>query len=272
MKNILFNAAGDEHFPGRLDAVLDIARAFGAHLTLLHSVPYETGAIIEPYGSAFATLLPVWQEAAEALRDKTIADLANESVSWSWIDSAGPIAAAMLREAALQDLIVLGAREPHSSSTGPSFSAGELALKADCPVLVLPHTCKNFAPDSAALVAWDGSAEASRALKAAVPFLNLASEVYLAVVEEPVRHGQRPDLPPLDGAQYLSRHGITSQVVQLEQQEEGVAATIRAAAEIRHAGLVVMGAYGRTRLSELVFGGVTRDMLANVRVPLLIAN
>lgn len=272
MKNILFNAAGDKHFPGRLDAALDIARAFGAHLTLLHSVPYETAAIIEPYGAAFATLIPVWREAAEALRDETIADLANESVSWSWIDSAGPIAAAMLREAALQDLIVLGAREPHSSSTGPSYSAGELALAGDCPVLVLPDSCKSFDPAAPALVAWDGSAEASRALKAAVPFLHLAREVYLAVVEEPVRHSERADLPPLDGAQYLSRYGITSQVVQLEQLAEGVAATIRAAAEIRHAGLIVMGAYGRTRLSERIFGGVTRDMLADVRVPLLLAN
>lgn len=272
MKTILFYAAGDEHFPGRLDAVLDIARSFDAHLTLLHSFPYETGAIIEPYGAAFATLLPIWRDAAERLKDRTVADLRNESVSWNWIEAAGSAASAMSREAALQDLVIVGAREPLGSTSGPSYSAGELAMTAGCPVLVLPDTCKRFDVGATAMVAWDGSAEASHALKAAVPFLRLASEVYLITVEEPVRYGEAPDLPPLDGAEYLSRHGISSQIVEVQQHEAGVAATIQAAAEIRHVGMIVMGAYGRKRLTERIFGGVTRDMLSDVRLPLLMTN
>ena len=65
------------------------------------------------------------------------------------------------------------------------------------------------------------------------------------MVEEPVRHSERADLPPLDGAQYLSRFGITSQVVQLEQLAEGVAATIRAAGEVGLAGCTIEEIFAR---------------------------
>ena len=272
MKTILFNANGDDGFSGRLDAVLDIARAFDAHVTLLHSVPYEAAGAIDPYGAAFAAMVPVWRDEAERLRNRVLDDLSNEGVSWNWVEAAGPTALAMLHESSLQDLAVVGAREPRSTSTGPSFTAGELAVSADCPVLVLPDGCTRFDHEAPALVAWDGSAEASHALKAAVPFLRMAREVYLASVEEPQRRGKEHDLPPLDGADYLSRHGVSCQVVEITELDDGVAGALRKAAEIRHAGLIVMGAYGRARLTERIFGGVTRNMLADVQIPLLMTN
>ncbi|MBX7495552.1 universal stress protein [Qipengyuania sp. 6B39] len=273
MKTILFNATSDGDFPGRLDAVLDIAREFEAHLTLVHAVPYEAVGALDPYGAAFAAMVPVWREQAEELRDRTLGDLSNEGVSWNWVEKAGPTALAMLRESSLQDLIVLGAHEPRKDGQGPSFTAGELALTADCPVLVLPAQCTRFDVEAPALVAWDGSAEASHALKAALPFLRRASAVYLASVRETAKKGEpQLDLPPVEGADYLSRHGIVCEMVELEPGEAGVAQALVAAAELRKAGLVVMGAYGRTRLAERIFGGTTRKMLADVRVPLLMTN
>ena len=88
MKTILFNAADDDGFPGRLDAALDLARHFDAHLTLLHAMPYEAAATVDFHGAAFAALVPVWREEAAKLRERTLADLGNEGVSWNWVESA----------------------------------------------------------------------------------------------------------------------------------------------------------------------------------------
>jgi nucleotide-binding universal stress UspA family protein len=272
MKTILFNATGDEGFSGRLDAVLDLARAFDAHVTLLHAIPYEAAGAIDFHGAAFAAMVPFWRKEAEKLREKTLDDLSNEGVSWNWVEAAGPVALAMLRESSLHDLAVVSARDPNTVDGTPSFTAGELAVTADCPVLVLPDTCKRFDPTAPALIAWDGSAEASHALKAAVPLLHKAQTVYLVTVKEPARGKREPELPPVSGADYLSRHGISSEMIEAEAGEKGVCATLVEHAENRKAGLIVMGAYGRTRLTERIFGGATRTMLSDVRIPLLMTN
>ena len=272
MKTILFNAAGDDAFPGRLDAVLGLARRFDAHLTLLHAMPYEAAATVDFHGAAFAALVPVWREEAAKLRERTLADLGNEGVSWNWVESAGPVALALLRESSLNDLVVVSARDASAAEGTPSFTAGELALTASSPVLVLPESCSRFDPSAPALVAWDGSAEASHALRAAVPFLKSATAVYLATVKEDERRAKAHDLPPVNGADYLSRHGISCEMIEVAPHEEGVAAALQAEAATRKAGLLVMGAYGHTRLTERVFGGVTRRMLTGVRIPLLLTH
>ncbi|MDZ4306988.1 universal stress protein, partial [Allopontixanthobacter sp.] len=202
------------------------------------------------------------------LREQTEKDLSNEGVSWKWIESSSSVVGALLEHSVLADLVVLGAREPRRGGKVPSTTAGELALSAHCPVLVLPEGQSRFDPAAPALVAWNGSPEASHALRSAVPFLQHSAEVYLASVKE--SKDAAFDLPPLNGADYLSRYGITSEIVEIGDGGKDVAAMLRDAAAIRGCGLVVMGAYGRMRLAERIFGGVTRSMLTNLQVPLLL--
>ena len=271
MKAILFNAHSDPGHSHRLDIALDLARAFDSHLTLLNAVPYEAAASTDPYGAAFAVMVPVWRDEARVLREATEKDLANEGVSWDWVDMAGPVPLALLRRSSLADLVIVGEREPRAGGKAPSFTAGELALTADCPVLVLPDECRRLDFDKPAMVAWDGSAEASHALRAAVPLLQRMSGVHLVTVRKDATAAKEsPDLPPVRGADYLSHHGISCEMVELATDAKGTAHALQEAAEVRGAGLVVMGAYGRTRVSEWIFGGVTRAMLSDVRVPLLL--
>ncbi len=89
---------------------------------------------------------------------------------------------------------------------------------------------------------------------------------------KPAKAAKEPDLPPVAGADYLSRHGISCEMIEVAPHEEGVAAALQAEAATRKAGLLVMGAYGHTRLTERVFGGVTRRMLTGVRIPLLLTH
>ena len=112
-----------------------------------------------------------------------------------------------------------------------------------------------------------GSDAASAALSAAVPLLQLAALVTLFEV----RDGSR-GTPVEDAAAYLSRHSIGSQVVSETGAANRVAATILEQANSGKYAYVTMGAYSQPRILEALFGGVTREMLKQCRIPLLIAH
>ncbi len=268
MKSILFNAHLDEDHSRRLDLALDLVRSLDAHLTVLSAIPYQAVPGADPYGAAFAVMVPVWRDEAKVLRRQIEEDLANEGVSWNWIEKAGPVTDALLENSALADLIVVGQREPRFDGQKPSYTAGELALSADCPVLVLPDELKRLDLEAPALVAWDGSAEASHALRAAVPLLRHCKQVFLVSVAE--KKSEHFDLPPVSGADYLARHAIAAEVLEIEANDKDVASALCDAALVRQCGLIVMGAYGRMRITERIFGGVTRAMLTKAKLPLLL--
>ena len=148
---------------------------------------------------------------------------------------------------------------------------GGLVLKARAPVLVVPGDARAFDIGAPVLVAWNGSSEAAHALRAAVPLLACSAKVTLASIAE-VNDKQRFDFPPIEGAQYLSRHGIDCEIVEIPRGEAKIADTLFSAAQMRGCGLMVMGAYGHSRLAELLFGGVTRRVLSDPQVPILLAH
>ncbi|WP_435418178.1 universal stress protein [Parerythrobacter aurantius] len=272
MKVITVHAHDDAGFEARLQVALDLARAFGGHVTIVYAIPVDAGMPGDLYGATFASMMPVWREMAEALRKRTEADLANEDVPFEWIEGAGTPSSVLLRHSVLSDVIVVGAAEPQFSSRGPSETVGDLVLHARCPVLVVPEDRGRFDVRCPVLVAWDGSPEASRALRMALPLLAMSSKVTLACVREREGETDLYDLPPLRGAEYLSRHGIGCELVELPREGRRVAEVLRDAAATRKAGAIVMGAYGHMRLTERIFGGATRDMLTGVEVPLVMAH
>ena len=108
-------------------------------------------------------------------------------------------------------------------------------------------------------------------LRAAVPMLAKASKVYLATVAEQ-NAKVRYDLPPVEGAEYLSRHGIASEIVEIPQGEANIPDTLVSAAQTRKCGYLVMGAYGHSRFRESILGGATRNMLELAEIPVLLAH
>jgi nucleotide-binding universal stress UspA family protein len=272
MKSILLHIGGDTCLEARLQVALDIARATGAHITCLQAVSYEVFAPGDFYGSAMAAALPRIKEAAEALRAKVEDQLAHEDVSWEWQFFSGMAERYLLEQSALHDIVLVGPNDiGEEGSRGPSSMAGALALKAPVPVLVVPGHVKGFDVKAPALVAWNGSSEACVALRAAVPLLALSDAVYLATIEEK-QDQNRFDFAPLDGARYLSRHGIEAEVVEIPRGEAKIADTLFSAAQLRECSMIVMGAYGHSRLAELLFGGVTRRSLSDPQLPIFMAH
>lgn len=272
LKNITVHASDDSGFDTRLQSALDIARGFGGHLSIVYSIPIDAAAPGDFYGATYAAMAPVWRENADKARARVEADLSNEDIAWDWTEGAGTAAAVLLRHSTLSDLLIVGAREPGTGARGPSETVGDLAMHARCPVLVIPDGQTRFDVNAPVLVGWDGSAEASHALRMALPLLTRASAVTLACVKEGEARTDGYDLPPLKGAEYLSRHGIECQIAELPKGDRRVADILRDAAGQGGCGTIVMGAYGHWRLAERIFGGVTSEMLSAVKVPLLMTH
>jgi nucleotide-binding universal stress UspA family protein len=271
MKSILLHIDHDKAMQARLQVALDIARATNGHITCLQAVSYEVFAPGDFYGSAVAAAMPIIKENAEKLRSQIERDLENEGVTWDWRFVYGLAPHRLLEASPLADIVVLGAAEAGRDGRGPSALVGDLVLKAQAPVLVVPGETRSFDVGAPMLVAWNGSAESAHALRAAVPLLACSCKVTLAsVVEE--RDRARFDLPSTEGARYLSRHGIECEIVEIPRGEASIADTLFSAAQMRDCGLLVMGAYGQSRLAELIMGGVTRRMLSGPQMPVLLAH
>ncbi|TRD11640.1 universal stress protein [Erythrobacter insulae] len=267
MKSILLHVADDPCLEARVQTALDLGRSFGAHITFLQPIAYIYSIPIDVYGMSVADMMPEMRAVAGEFRQKLEERLKSEDVRWDWVTVEGPADARILSMVNTFDLLVLGACDPFAHDNHHSSLVADMAVHAHTPVLVVPSEQNGFDCSRPAIVAWDGSAEASRALRAAVPILQRAQSVHLVSVDED-EPGKPYDLPAISGAEYLSRHEIESELVEMHRNELDIAECITNAARGREAGLIVMGAYGRSRLRQNLLGGVTRDMITDPELPL----
>lgn len=272
MKSVLLHIHRDEGQESRLQVALDIVRAFEGHMTCLQATPFDTYLIGDPFGSVYA--LP--EIAAEIRRDEeaertAIEDrLKAENVSWDWLSYNGSAAAMLVDHSWLSELVVISptpARDGNGAPL-PVPIAADVALHARTPVLVVPVGAKGLDCGGPALIAWNGSREASQAVRGALPLLRMASDVEILAVDA----GAEVDIPAEEAARFLSRHGVTAKISEASPGDQPVADLIREAAADRGVSYIVMGAYGHSRLRERMLGGVTRDMLEESAVPLLMAH
>jgi nucleotide-binding universal stress UspA family protein len=164
----------------------------------------------------------------------------------------------VIRQARAADLLIIG-----PDRTGDSYRSvdpSSVVVAAGRPVLLVPSGIDSLRPRRI-LVAWKNTKEARRAVWDALPFLHGSQEVVAVHVAEPEWRFDTPsDLD--DVARYLAHHQIKATSRVEKQSKSSVAAEIIRLAEEHAADLVVAGGYGRSRLGEFIFGGVTRELLA----------
>lgn len=171
---------------------------------------------------------------------------------------------AISRQAALTDLVIFG--QDHLDQSSGRDVLSQCLLTDRAPVLVARHEAGSLSGPAA--IAWDGSPQAGRAVKAALPLLRTASEILiLQCVTGLDRSVADPDIDVLNA--YLGLHGVgEGAAVLVEGEDEGAA--LVGAAESRKAGLLVSGAWGHSRLRQAIFGGATRSFLRRTHGPNLL--
>jgi len=267
MKNILLLVHDDAGQEARFQAALDVVRAVEGHLTCL-DVSIMPALMDDGLGNAGTAMLLDDERAREASNRETLqARLAKELVAWDWTDATGAIAPLLTEASALADLIVVNRKLDAFPVPDMEAVAREVIVTADKPILAVPDSGRGVDVCGRVLVCWDGSAPARAAVRAAVPLLALADSVTLLEVED-----GSIKAPAEDAAAYLSRHGIEPMVARQSVLRGKPAEAIVDEVRRRNIDYVVMGGFGHLRLTEALFGGVTRTLLAESPVPLFLAH
>jgi nucleotide-binding universal stress UspA family protein len=168
------------------------------------------------------------------------------------------------------DLIV--ATHPLLDFLPSSWSAERLLLATGIPVLLIPGDWHGSVVGDTVILAWNRSREARRAAADAMPFIAGAKKVTILTVDsdrKPDYYGEEPGENLLA---HLDRHGAIVEIAKLASQGKSVADTILDYAASQQASLLVLGAYSRSRTAERLFGGVTRSLIADAELPLLVSH
>ncbi|WP_197386292.1 universal stress protein [Ralstonia pseudosolanacearum] len=195
-------------------------------------------------------------------------------VETEWRSVEGDPVALVLREAREADLLIVGQRDPDDPE---SFIAADfvetLILEAGRPVLVVPYAGHFTNVAQRLLVAWNGGRESARALHDALPLMQEAKVHVLQMNDDRPRHwAEETTLGQV--ARALRAHGIDSTVEEAAcvNSDVAIGEMLLSRAADFNADLIVTGAYGHSRLRELVLGGVTRTLLNTMTVPVLMSH
>ena len=167
------------------------------------------------------------------------------------------------------DLVIAGQLDPSEGHRPDAIDPGDLVLACGRPVLMVPYAYRLEAVGERVLVAWSATRESARAVSDSMAILEQANHVTVLAVNPGPELG---DEPCADISLHLARHGVDAEAAHLHVDDIGPGDAILSRAVDLSIDLIVMGAYGRSRLRELILGGVTRHMLQHMTVPVLMAH
>jgi nucleotide-binding universal stress UspA family protein len=259
-----------------MESAVALCETSQAHLTLV----VVALAAPPPIGDYAVYVSDPWYEEREKdiARLKTRTESAKEAVAKSGISAdvnsayveMAYLNSAVGERAIYADLTLLGPELLSNKYMQQSVLDGAL-FHSKTPALLLPKGSKPTLTPKRVLVAWDSSVEASRALNESIGILQTADEVHVTMVDPDSSESRSGAEPGADIAAYLARHGLKVIVDRLPGSGRATADVLKQHATDIAADLIVMGAYGHSRLRERVFGGVTKSMLEAPGLPLFTA-
>jgi nucleotide-binding universal stress UspA family protein len=270
MKSLVLHIGADSGFESRLQITLDIARRLDSHIACVQPcLSQEFVAFDMAGGSHFiAQAYEIAEKARATEKIRVEKELANEGVNWDWQVVDGSSKSGILADASrLADLTVISLDAERKGSAQPGRSLiGDVMMMSRTPVLAVPETSKSFGFGTA-MIAYDGSPEASFAIRCALPVLRQCAHVKLVQIGD-----DDAEFPMTDAAAYLARHGIESRIEPMTKGGQSKEERLISYARNVHADLLVMGAYGHSRWREAMFGGVTHYVMAQIGLPVLMAH
>ena len=284
IRKLLLPLTGTAAGEAALSTALTVARMWDAHLTALHVrvdsrdvAPLAgeglSGAMIEEMMSATEKESNERSNAVRTMFDRFVAFHgvvvaepnfgAGATADFATVTGREEDLVAQL--ARLADLCVV----PHPEGGDEVSSSDALhAVLFDSgrPVLIAPRQAGQTV-GRRICVAWNGTAESAAAVQGAIPWMRRAEAVRVLSADEYQRRG--PAAFELAG--YLALHGIHPEFAQFRPMDRDVGRGLLAAAREFGADLLAMGAYSHSRLRQLILGGVTRHVLENAALPVMMA-
>jgi nucleotide-binding universal stress UspA family protein len=273
----LFTVLTDaERVAPALDAATELAKLHDAHLDIL-CLGVDASQIGYFHASASAALveqcLARAQDQAGGIRAAVTRHMQASGVHWSCDIEVAPMADMGRRigmQARYADLAVLP-RPYASGMSGEVEAAAEACLfNGRIPALIVPEDRPITPAPQRVMIAWNDSFEAMSAVRAALPVIRTAERVHVVIVDPPTHGPDRSD-PGGRVSQFLARHGLRVEIDVLARTLPQVSDVLLRHAVDMDADMMVLGAYGHSRLREAVFGGATRNLLGNARLPLFMA-
>jgi nucleotide-binding universal stress UspA family protein len=271
IRSILVHVDAGAHCAARLQLARTLAAQHGSSVTALYAVrPVYVPLAFEVASAGVASdaLLAIDEDRLAAAR-KMVADVcATPGPKAEWQAVADGSEYEFIHQSFYADLLVLGQHDPEQRDAGvlPDFVPSVL-MGSGKPALVVPHIQSGSSRFENVLIAWKESRESARAVSAALPILQAAGAVHVAI-EDATQEGPAG---PLHG--FFERHGV------LNVQYESLGASSLAAGDALlsraadlSADLMVMGCYSHSRAREVVLGGATRTVLKTMTLPVLMAH
>lgn len=281
IKTLLVNLNNEARAADLIAAAAAIARPTEAHVVGLYVMPpvLVPSDVILPMGADFYED-QVIDNKAQADRVKTVFDrqTRGEPFVAEWRvhgDARGaylPIADGVIEQARSAELVIVSQSADGRDPPMLTDIAERVAIESGRPVLVIPSCWRPREYGRDIAVAWNDSREATRATFDALPLLEHARKIRLITVGEATNGSGTNTIPAADVASTLARRGLDVEVETVPSNDRHIGNAILSRVEADGADMLVMGAYGHSRLREFVLGGATRDVLRNMTVPVLMSH
>ncbi|AJP60173.1 hypothetical protein UC34_25065 (plasmid) [Pandoraea vervacti] len=278
-RTLLVHVDNSDQCRARVAFAAAMAARLPAHLTGLY-LPFrpENCTAAAPTSRRFAgdPLRPESDVRRLAYAERTFSDVCDrQALVAEWLAPQSDDSCREMRtRARYTDLVIVGQEDRNDPETSPSLAfVDSVVLNSGRPVLILPYAGAPPTTFENILLAWDGGREAARAMVDALPLLRAAKVVRITNVRRADGSISLGPIPGADIAIFAARHGVPVEVTpELGGNDVDIGERLLSRAADHNAQLIVMGAYGHSRMQEWVLGGVTRTMLERMRIPVMMSH
>ncbi len=267
-KDIQVYTDNDTDCENRVLSAVNLSIHFDAYLTGLYamrrmSVPAYPGAAssVAVYNAFENSSIEQYELARKLFEEKTLAT----DIDTKFVMLEGDLVDDIAVQSRYADLLVISQNQNENSNLNMHYQPDNILLSAACPVLLVPDSKPITSPPQSAMVAWDGSRECAIALRAALPMLKQVGKVDLVSVSS-------NEAEAMDITLHINRHGIKAETHFVEGSQASAGKTLLEQADVLGSELLVMGAYGHSRLRQMVLGGATKYVLKNANLPIMFAH
>jgi nucleotide-binding universal stress UspA family protein len=275
-KTILVHLNDERRVAGLIDAATQLGQRYNAHVIALYVMPPIPTFGPTAFGAGYIQAgLKTFRDEAdrvhkafeEASRGRPIVP------EWRLVEPGErTVADCIIEQGRCSDLIIIGQRDRSFDFSSVLDVPERIVIESGRPVLVIPNAGRFPSIGERVTVAWNTRREATRAIFDALPLLKEAKRVRIVWVNPQSEAATSRDLPGAEIGSTLARHGVKCEVATAVSGEISVGDVILSGLTDDAADLLVMGAWGHSRMRELVFGGATRHILEHMTVPVLMSH